>query len=394
MIKYILTKNEGACCGCNACVEICPVHCLEMIKSEDGFLYPEANNAKCIECGMCSSVCPMEKKSSELPTVFEAYGAYSTDSKTVIQSSSGGIFSVLAEYILGQDGMVFGAYLDENHELYHIGIDHVQDLYKLRGSKYIQSNINGIYCKVKEILINGKKVLFTGTPCQIYGLKQYLKKDYENLYTADVICHGVPSQKMFDEYVAFLERKHHAKLVDINFRDKVKNGWSITLRYTMQKGNKKRNYYLISPLSEYFSGFLGGYILRESCYDCKFCTLERPGDITMGDFWGYQKTRPELKHDEGLSLLLINSPKGKELKDVLEKSGVCFNEVSEETVRNSENKNLYTPSLRRSERDNIYKELNEHGFDYIAKKYLQKHFTVKNYAKNYLPKGIVKFLKK
>ena len=183
--------------------------------------------------------------------------------------------------------------------------------------------------------------------------------------------------------------------MDINFRDKKRNGWSITLRYTIEYSNDKRkDYYLINKLSEYFMAFLGGYIERESCYSCPFSSMRRPGDITMGDFWGYQFKRPDLKHDEGLSLIIVNSEHGKRIVDVLHRNGVQFNAVDEECVKASENKNLYKPTLRPEVRSVVYDELQNFGFEYIAKKYFRRTQTLRNKAKNYMPVALVNIIKK
>ena len=394
MNAFLKSNKNKDCCGCSACVAACPKNCIEMKKDAEGFAYPYFVNIEmCINCKVCTDVCPMETKTTPPENIY-AYAGYSNNANVISQTSSGGIFPVIAKKILSNGGVIYGAAFDDKHILSHIRVDSERDLVLLYGSKYIQSNTNGIFEKCKKDLEQNLTVLFTGTPCQVYALKKYLKTDYDKLFTVDVICHGVPSQHMFDSYVAFLERKHNAKLIDINFRDKTKNGWSITLRYTMQyKNGKTKNYFLISPLSEYFAGFLGGYILRESCYRCPFSSLERPADITLGDFWGYQKTRPELKHNEGLSVLTANSDKGKRMVESLYDADTFITEVSRASLEKSENKNLFAPTQRRPERDVIYSELESQGFEYIAKTYLQKGHTLKNKIKNLIPKKLIDIIK-
>ena len=395
MNKYLNNINASYCCGCSACVHQCPKQCLRMSQDKDGFFFPIVNNREaCIDCSLCAKVCPMENMvESDYPHTF--YGAYNTNKTDIVNSSSGGIYPSLAKWIISQGGIVFGASLDDEHKLYHIGVSTESDIQKTIGSKYFQSEIRDTYVECKKELDKGRLVLYTGTPCQVHGLKRYLGKDYDNLYTADVICHGVPSSKMFDAYIDFLEKKHNGKLVDINFRDKKRNGWSITLRYTIEYSNDKRkDYYLINKLSEYFMAFLGGYIERESCYSCPFSSMRRPGDITMGDFWGYQFKRPDLKHDEGLSLIIVNSEHGKRIVDVLHRNGVQFNAVDEECVKASENKNLYKPTLRPEVRSVVYDELQNFGFEYIAKKYFRRTQTLRNKAKNYMPVALVNIIKK
>ena len=394
MNRYLETSDPKYCCGCSACVQICPKRCLGMTHDKDGFLFPTVASDSCIDCGLCARVCPMETKVK--PTdEHKYYGAYTQNAHDIMTSSSGGIYPALAKWVLSQNGVVYGATLDSQHNLYHIGADSQEEVDRTIGSKYFQSDIRETFKECKSNLEAGRIVLFTGTPCQIHGLKCFLRKEYDSLYTVDVICHGVPSQKIFNAYVRYLEKKHNAKLVGINFRDKKRNGWSITLRYTMEFPNgKHKDFYLISKLSEYFMAFLSGTIARESCYICPFSSLNRPGDITLGDFWGYQRKRPDLKHEEGLSLILCNSIKGNYLIDVLRSNDVVINEVDEECVKASENKNLYYPTTRPKLRDSIYDELETEGFESIAAKYFRHTHTFRNKLKNYLPSSLVKLFQK
>lgn len=394
MNRYLDYRQAADCCGCSACVQKCPKQCLVMHQDKDGFLLPTVANDTCIDCGICTKVCPMENKVTT-PSIQKFYGAYNENTGDIMSSSSGGIYPALGKWIIEQGGVVYGACLDEKHKLYHIVTSTIEDFSKTLGSKYFQSDIKETYKGCKSDLEAGKIVLFTGTPCQIHGLKCFLRKEYINLYTADVICHGVPSSKMFYAYVSYLEKKHKAKLVDINFRDKKRNGWSITLRYTMKYPNgKQKNHYLISKLSEYFMAFLSGSIARESCYTCPYSSLDRPGDLTLGDFWGYQKKRPDLKHENGLSLIVCNTQKGAELIKILGENGIVLNEVDETCVQASENKNLYYPTKRPSVRDSVYDELEQEGFEYIAAKYFRRGQTFKYKIKNHLPRRIVKLLQK
>lgn len=393
MNKYLTLLDKKMCCGCGACSDICPEKCIEMNFDSEGFIYPKVDLNKCINCNACKRVCPMENEILKIDNL-RSYAAYNKDPNIIMNSSSGGIFPEIARYILNQEGIVFGAFLDNDHNLKHIYIDKIESLELVIGSKYIQSNLENTFIKCKDFLDKGKKVLYVGTPCQIMGLKRYLVKEYVNLITTDVICHGVPSQKMFNLYVDYLENKHNAKLIGINFRDKTKNGWSITLKYTM-KNNKGavRDYYLISKLSEYFYGFLNGMFLRESCYDCPFSSLDRVSDITLGDFWGYEKIDSNLKNTNGLSLLLVNTEKGNKIIESLGKESIVINKLSNSSLILSNNENLFRPTNRPKLRDLIFVELNKYGFEYIAKKYLRKEKKFKNILKNKFP-GLMKILKK
>lgn len=386
--NYFISNDKKECCGCGGCVIKCPQKCIKMVEDSEGFFYPKIKESDCIDCGLCGKVCPQCGVGKF--NIGAGYAAHSTNDIVLKNSSSGGIFFETASFFINNGGVVYGAYLDCNTlDLTHIRVNTLGDLSKVQGSKYYQSNLEDVFAQCKKDLDNNILVLFTGVPCQVEALKKYLGKDYDNLYLGDVICHGVPSKKMFSAYVSFLENKHNAKLVDISFRDKIKNGWSITLRYTMRKRGKDKTYFLISKLSEYFNGFLSGLFMRESCYCCQFSKRERVSDFTMGDFWGFQKTRPELTNDQGLSLILINTEKGQYIKKILENQNVIFNEVSEESIKESNNKNLYTPTIRPTVRNNIYQECDKYGFEYIARKYLRNNFTLKNRLKNMLPKHLV-----
>lgn len=394
MNKFLNKGNPSDCCGCSACVQKCPMQCLSIVPDKDGFLFPQLVKDSCINCGLCTMVCPLENEMEPLDNP-KFYGAYSQNFFDITNSSSGGIYPSLARWVISQRGIVYGAMLDTNHDLYHIGVTENDEVKKTLGSKYFQSEIKETYKECKANLESGRVVLFTGTPCQIHGLKCFLHKDYEHLYTADVICHGVPSKKMFDAYVAFLEKRHNAKFVDINFRDK-KRGWSNTsVRYTMEDATRKRkDFNLLGRLSEYYTAFIGGSIARESCYKCPYSSLIRTGDITMGDFWGYQAKRPDLRHEDGLSLVLCNTDKGRIIVDALSRMGIVFKEVDEECIRASENKNLFYPTRRPELRDKVYKELEDYGFEYIAANYYRRTHTLRNKLKNIIPAKIVKLIQR
>lgn len=372
MNNYLDNHNKKDCCGCSACTSSCPVSCIEMKRDEDGFLFPVVKDAsKCIDCKLCQKVCPMENPLKHEDDG-QYYGAYSSQDELVKKCSSGGIFAELANMILREDGYVFGAAFDDKLSLAHRCYSRGEDLNPVYSSKYLQSDMKDCYSLCKKLLTDGKKVLFSGTPCQISGLHRFLRKEYDNLFTVDVICHGVPSESFFHAYVDSLEKKHKGKLTFINFRDKRKNGWSITLRYIINRKGKDYIYDLNRRESSYFTFFLKGLIARESCYTCPFASMNRPGDLTLGDFWGYQRTRPELKHELGLSLVLSNTPKGNQM--IKELQGCCdvfFAPVNEESIRVSDNKNLYVPTKRPDFRNTIYVDLRANDYFFIEKKYFQ-----------------------
>lgn len=317
METITLFKNKKDCCACGACLNICPKQAIKMQEDENGFLYPIINNDKCIKCGLCIKTCALQN-SKLTNTPLKTYAAQSnnTDLK---KSASGGIFASLALNILKVGGVIYGAVLENvNGKLIcrHIAVNNVTDLEKLQGSKYIQSNIGNIYQEVKKNLLENKTILFSGTPCQVDGLRAYLDKKYENLYCIDIICHGVPSNKMFQDYIETLEKKYNDKIVDFKFRDKTK-GWGLTA-----KGYTAKGYTAIIPanVSSFYYYFLKSYIYRDSCYSCKYACKNRCGDITIGDYWGIENAHPEvlrnkteLDYKSGTSCLIINTEQGNKL---------------------------------------------------------------------------------
>lgn len=317
METITLFKNKKDCCACGACLNICPRQAIQMQEDENGFLYPIIDNDKCIKCGLCIKTCALQNsKLTNVPLKTYAAQSNNTDLK---KSASGGIFASLSVNVLNAGGVIYGAALENiNGKLIcrHIAVNSLNDLEKLQGSKYIQSNIGNIYKDVKKNLIENKTVLFSGTPCQVDGLKAYLDKKYENLYCIDIICHGVPSNKMFQDYIETLEKKYNDKIVDFKFRDKTK-GWGLTA-----KGYTAKGYTTIIPanVSSFYYYFLKSYIYRDSCYSCKYACKNRCGDITIGDYWGIENAHPEvlqnnseLDYKSGTSCLIINTEQGNKL---------------------------------------------------------------------------------
>lgn len=303
-------KDKEKCSGCGACKNICPKNAISMIEDEEGFLYPKINSEYCFNCGLCKRVCPILNSKQEDTQIPKAYAAYNKDENIRMKSSSGGIFTQLANVIIKNNGVVFGAIFDKDFCVIHDKVTNEEDLEKIRGSKYIQSDIKDTYRKAKQYLEEGREVLFTGTPCQIEGLYSFLMKDYKNLYTQDIICHGVPSKNIWKKYLEYRKEIDKGFLEKITFRDKHDKGWSnyqLSFKYDNKIVNINHNEDLYMKL------FLKDVALRPSCYECKFKKKHRRSDITLADFWGINNILPSMNDEKGTSLVIVNSKKGQNL---------------------------------------------------------------------------------
>lgn len=309
-------KNKKDCSGCGACFNVCPTKSIKMVEDETGFLYPAIDKKKCTDCGLCKKVCPSIISGEKSEYLKDCYVAYAEDEIRKI-SSSGGLFSILAEYILDDGGVVFGAAFDGKWNVKHTVVDCKEKLQLLRGSKYVQSDTGDTFKKVKEYLDKDKLVLYSGTACQIAGLKGFLQKDFPNLYTIDVLCHGTPSPKVWRLY---LDKLNAEKVTDISFRDK-SEGWKdyfFAAKYQDGSSVKRK-------FSEdiFMKMFLDNISLRPSCYSCKYKRLERESDLSLGDSWGIEGHMPEMDDDKGTSVVLVHSDKGEKLFNNIEGRIVC-----------------------------------------------------------------------
>lgn len=361
--NYIEILNKKNCCGCMACFNKCPQKAIVMLEDEEGFKYPVIDKKKCIECGICKNVCPILKKSSR-NNYIKAFACMNKNDDIRMKSSSGGMFTLIAEKIISQGGKVFGASFNDNFDVEHICIENKNDLFKLRSSKYVQSNINTSYQEAKDFLDGGIKVLFTGTPCQIEGLYSFLGKDYDNLYTQDIICHGVPSKKVWNKYLEYKKEKIGQNPVEINFRNKKNNGWK---KYQISFLYKNKEIYYNHNSDLYMRAFLSDVALRESCYDCKFKKINRMSDITLGDFWGIDNILPEMNDKKGTSLIMLNSEKGRKIFDEIKKDTI-YKEVNfEEAIKY--NPSFNNSSNKNNNRNEFFKDLNKLEFKKLIKKY-------------------------
>ena len=297
----IEVTDKSKCCGCSACAGACPVQCISMIADKEGFKYPVADPNICISCGKCEQVCPMtfSRPASEK----KAYAARIPQYEP--SSSSGGVFSALAENVLSSGGVIFGAAFDEALKLRHIKVTDKTMLGQLRGSKYVQSDMVGVYHQVQDELSDGKTVLFSGTPCQVAGLKKFLNKDYPHLFTVDIACHGVPSPEVWNRYV----REKGTDLVHVNFRDKSEGWRKYNIAYTYKERTEKVRF----DMDPYMLLFLQNISLRPSCYDCSFRNGGNCSDVTLADFWAIKDVMPEMNDGKGVSAVIVNTLKGESL---------------------------------------------------------------------------------
>lgn len=337
-----------------------------MLADKEGFFYPQIDENNCTDCGLCESVCPM---TAPVPTGDppSAFAAWNRDEEIRADSSSGGVFSALMQKIFQQGGVVFGAAFDTNLKLCHQSAENKSDGSKFRGSKYLQSRIGDSYQAARDHLKKGKDVLFSGTPCQVAGLYSFLGGDHENLLTCDVVCHGVPSPKVFDAYRTVLERRHGAKTRRIAFRRK-DCGWkqfSVSLSF-----DNDTEYRRVLSEDPFMHGFLANTYLRPSCHTCRFSRLPRVADISLGDFWGVGNHHPEWDDDRGTSLILVQTEKGRKAFDLCSDGLTVHN--ADLTTAIQSNPCIQGFVAQGKRREAFFNDLDRLPFEKMIKKYMER----------------------
>lgn len=380
-MKHInsLNSNPYNCSGCSACQSVCPKQCINMISDKEGFLYPNVDENVCVQCGLCTQVCPWLNE--QQPNIEGYPKVYAVKHKLDLireNSTSGGAFSSIAEYVLSLEGVIYGAaFIPETQRVEHICIRQNSDLYKLRGSKYVQSYIGDTYRNVREDLKDGKYVLFVGTPCQCDGLKCFLQKDYPKLYIVDILCHGVPSPLMLHDTLL----SYGGDVTDIKFRDK-SLGWRDSYHFQIMQKDK------VITNETYLNLYFRGVLSRKSCYHCQYMTTIRVSDLTIGDYWNISNALPSFEDKLGVSCILVNCPKGGELLQnclpILEYRMTPL----EPAIQGCMHKFNKEPKLRES----FWKDYSMMPYEYCMKKY--GHYTCWEKIKGKSYRYILKFLKK
>ena len=386
MIKIV---DPSYCCGCTVCSSVCHSGAIQMKPDKLGFLYPEVEETKCVDCGRCDKVCAFVKdalitrhisKDAEI----EVLAARHKDTEVLSQSQSGGAFSAMAEQVLREGGLVYGAAFDESHMVYHRRVDSLAGLAALRGSKYVQSDIRGrygeIFGQILGDLNNGFKVLFTGTPCQIAGLKSYIPENLqERLFTLDFVCHGVPSPAVWKDYLDYMSR--HGKIVKANFRDKSVAGWKEHKETFIYSNGEKK------VTDSYRVLFYKNIMLRHSCAVCPYNIKNHKSDVTIADFWGVDKVLPQMDGPEGTSMIVSNSEKGRELIDGASAALMTAKAVLDYEFMSRRNPNLVSPSRIDKDRrafENVY---DRRGFLRVARRWgdlglRYRLWQLKNFIRN------------
>ena len=388
--KFIKILNKKDCTGCRACEQICPVKAISMKEDDEGFITPKVDEERCIKCGLCKKTCGQIDRFYNKNNLEERkfLGVRPKEKEIAKNSTSGGIAYLIM--VIEENGIVFGSAYDENLMPYQKYVKDKKELQQLRGSKYVTSDTKKTFSQVKEFLEEGKKILYIGVPCQIGGLKKFLKKDYENLYTIDIICHGVPSQKIFKKYLENEEKKLREKIISYTARSKSKVAWG--MGYCAEIKTKNKIKYKKADFDPYYTAFLKGKVNRECCYECKYANLDRIGDITLGDLWGIEQFDYDFYDKNGVSLAIVNTIKGEKIFNKV-KNLVEYRQYNEQQVTKF-NGNLKHPTTRPQNREIIYKQLDEMSFEEYSKKYLANKNKLKYVLKDIMPKQIKVLYKK
>ena len=362
-------EKKELCCGCSACLNVCPKNAITIQIDGGGYSYPRINSELCINCGLCQKTCQFGKSGiQDASKSVNCFALKHKDFSVVLGSRSAGAFTAFSDYILENGGVVYGAKLDSDLVVRHCRVTTKEERNSLRESKYVQSELEGVFKSVVDDLIAEKTVMFTGTGCQCDGLRSFLKTkniDTKKLLLVDIVCHGVPSPKMFKEYLEWNAKKYSSSVIDFKFRDKQKFSWGQGIeKLTLANGKVK--------YQDYFTGSLFENFIRPSCYNCKYTTPYRNSDVTLADFWGSEKAAPEYTdYKNGCSLVLIHSEKAEKIFDSIKDTVTCKEVPVEDCLQHR----LVSPRAKESFIDSYWNDYIEKGFDFIIKHYAENSLS-------------------
>ena len=395
--KFVKIEEKDLCCGCTACYSVCPKNAIKMLRDNEGFLYPEVDKEKCVNCGMCKKVCPILNKAKLNEFKPRAYLFQNSNEEIRKDSTSGGIFTAIGEFTIKNNGIVYGAFFDDNFVVNHISVESTDELSKFRKSKYVQSNQNNCFKEIKQYLDNGKLVCYSGTPCQVGGLRAYLRKDYENLILVDIMCHSVPSPLVFEKYKRYILKKMNAnKILNINFRDKNKYGY----KYSMMTIETDNGIYSQGiDTDPYLRAFFSDVSVRPSCYNCHFKTMKRVSDLTIWDCFNINEIDKSFDDDKGTTRVLVQSEKGQKLLENLDNVRLKELDINIATKKVKEMTNSVNYNSKRKEffeninADNVFEKYYPTNFKTKINSFVRKtlavtgvYSSVKSFAKKILRK--------
>lgn len=395
----IQIDEKKQCTGCSACSCICPRGCIRMEQDSEGFFYPQEDITNCIHCNLCEDVCPV-KKQDELSNNTYVIGAQNLNDRIRSVSSAGGLAGVIYKYIFSKGGIVFGAGFDENNHVAHMSAESMEECLRKQifSSKYVSSDINNSFYKVKQELLSGRYVCFVGLPCQVAGLKSYLSKEYTNLLLIDLVCYGVPSSKLYAKYLGYLQGEYKKRIVNVNFRDKMYGYASPSMSVTLDGGKKiSQN----SKVKSFLRCFFSNIASRPSCYECYFKGIERVSDITIGDCKSIGQFSKELDDDLGTTVMYIHSIKGSVVFDKI-KSDIRYNKLPLEAVLKTSGKKVLNSLEYNPDRDAFFADIDRLSYPELVNLYCPAPFSEKaaNVVKGFLrfahlnKMGIMKIIKK
>lgn len=367
--------EKRLCSGCKSCAQACPKKAITFEADSEGFWYPVIDQKKCVNCGICEKVCPAASGFESRETSDEVFACWSSDEVIRRESASGGLFYELARTVLGEDGVVFGAAYDEKYRVFHTAVDSLEGLKKLQGSKYVQSDIGESFISAEKLLREGRTVLFSGTPCQIAGFNNYLagREHKGKLYTCDLICHGVPSVRFYNDYLKYMQKKKGSELERVQLRCKIPDWYVFSAKLDFKNG---KEYICDVYRDPYLRGFLRELVLRPCCSKCLYTSTKRVSDITMADFWGYRESCAEDADDKkGISVALCSTERGKELFDRARVRLKSFPRPLSDAKRG--NRCLSEPYPASPLREAFWADYEKKSFAYIVKKYLYPEKTEK-----------------